>query len=53
MGRFSDCIPVVLIAEISDTLSSFGLSVEKLDKWTELASMGNAKKLRRKGRQTC
>ncbi|WVQ78631.1 hypothetical protein IAT38_000718 [Cryptococcus sp. DSM 104549] len=35
-----------------DTLLSYGLAAEKLDKWTELAAARNAKKIRRKGRKT-
>lgn len=38
--------------ERSDTLLSLGLSADKFDKWVELASRRNAKKIRRKGRKT-
>ncbi|KAK6905418.1 hypothetical protein I203_106247 [Kwoniella mangroviensis CBS 8507] len=36
----------------SETLMSYGLGSDKLDKWVELASMRNAKKIKRKGRKT-
>jgi hypothetical protein len=35
----------------SDALGTFGLSVDKLDKWVELAAKRNSKKIRRKGRK--
>jgi hypothetical protein len=41
-----------LIGIGSDTLSSLGLSGDKLDKWVELASRRNSKKIRRRGRKT-
>ncbi|WVQ62481.1 uncharacterized protein L199_000621 [Kwoniella botswanensis] len=36
----------------SETLMNYGLGLDKLDKWVELASMRNAKKIKRKGRKT-
>ncbi|WWC99401.1 hypothetical protein V866_006304 [Kwoniella sp. B9012] len=36
----------------SETLMSYGLGPDKFDKWLELASMRNAKKIKRKGRKT-
>ncbi|WWD09126.1 hypothetical protein V865_007248 [Kwoniella europaea PYCC6329] len=36
----------------SETLMSYGLGPDKLDKWVELASMRNAKKIKGKGRKT-
>jgi hypothetical protein len=35
----------------SDSLLAYGLNVEKLDKWTELASSKNAKKIRARARK--
>nr|XP_019048952.1 hypothetical protein I302_02732 [Kwoniella bestiolae CBS 10118]OCF27882.1 hypothetical protein I302_02732 [Kwoniella bestiolae CBS 10118] len=35
-----------------DALMSYGLGADKLEKWVELASMRNAKKIRKRGRKT-
>lgn len=39
------------IVNNSDSLSKFGLSVDKLDKWVDLASRRNSKKIRRESRR--
>ncbi|KAK4688055.1 hypothetical protein P7C73_g2051, partial [Tremellales sp. Uapishka_1] len=43
---------VALVDYDSETLLSFGLSGDKLDKWIELAARRNAKKIRRRARKT-
>ena len=55
MGEHHHLRPLwkVMVAHLSrETLSSFGLSYDKHEKWVELASKRNAKKIRRKGRAT-
>jgi hypothetical protein len=37
---------------VSESLLAYGLNVEKHDRWVELASRRNAKKIRRRGRKT-